>query len=120
MYQKSVARTYFRASTLGVAVALLFGCGGDNGSALNEQPSSVLVSESATILSVRTEMPSGSKMDKFEAQALNYTFAAQINSGPNAGLAITGRMELKGEREDDGVTESRRASLSRCDAERAP
>ncbi len=107
MHQKSVSRTYFRASTLGLAAALLFGCGGggDNGSALSEQPSSVLVSETAAILSVKTELPSSSKKAKFEAQAFNYTFAAQIDSGPNAGLAITGRLELKGQREDDGVTE---------------
>jgi mono/diheme cytochrome c family protein len=86
---------------------LLFGCGGggDSGSVLTEQPLSVVLSETATILSVRTELPSSSRNSKFEAQALIYAFAAQVDSGPNAGFALTGRLDLKGEREDDGVTE---------------
>ncbi len=107
MHQKSVSRTYFRASTLGLAAALLFGCGGggDNGSALERTSSAVLVSETAAILSVKTELPSSSKKAKFEAPPFTYAFAARIDSGPNAGSAITGRLELKGQREDDGGAE---------------
>ncbi len=95
-----------RASAIGLAVGLLFGCGGgdDDDSNANPQPASVQVTETATILSVRSQTPSSSKDHRFEAQALNYTFAAQVVSGPNAGLNLAGRLQLKGEREDDGVT----------------
>ena len=69
----------FRGSAIGLAVGLLFGCGGgDDNTDTTVQPSSVQVSETATILSVRAQSPSSSKNNRFEAQALNYTFAAQV------------------------------------------
>lgn len=97
----------FRSAAVGLAVALLFGCGGggDSNSTLTEQPLAVQVSETATILSVKADLPSKSMKSEFEAQAMAFTFAAQIDSGPNAGLALNGRLELKGEREDEGLTE---------------
>lgn len=97
----------FRSSAVGLAVALLFGCGGggDSASVLTEQPLAVRVSETATILSVKADLPSTINKSEFEAQAMAFTFAAQIDSGPNAGLALKGRLELKGEREDEGLTE---------------
>ena len=101
------ARPYFRSSAIGLAVAMLFGCGGGgDGGAVSADPSAtVSVNETATMLSVKADLPSSSSRDEYEAQALNYTFAAQIDEGPNKGLAITGRLELKGEREDEGITE---------------
>ena len=84
MIKRHLANSYFRSSVVAVAIAVLFGCGGggDTDSALNETPASVQVNESATILSVRTELPSSSKKSEFEAQALHFTFAATIDSGP--------------------------------------
>ena len=97
----------FRSSAVGLAVALLFGCGGggDSNSTLTEQPLAVQVSETATILSVKADLPSKTKTTEFEAQAIVYTFAAHIDRGPNTGLDLGGRLELKGEREDEGITE---------------
>ncbi len=111
---------HFRSAAVALAIALLFGCGGggDSSSSLPEQPAAaqpqeaapaqpaaVQLRETATVLSVRTELPSSGDTARFEAQALNYSFAAHVDTGPDAGYALTGRLELKGEREDDGLTE---------------
>jgi hypothetical protein len=86
---------------------MLFGCGGgiENGTSSAEQPQSVQVTETATVLSVRTELPAGSKTISSEMQSLLYTFSARIDAGPNTGLALKGTLVLKGERDDDGSTE---------------
>src|SRR6185369_430057 len=101
-------KPYFRLPAVALPVAVLFGCGGGGSDpALNEQPLAVQLRETDTMLAVRAELPaqsSGAKSE-FEAQALNFKFAAQVDSGPSAGLALKGRLELIGEREDDGVTE---------------
>ena len=53
----------------------------------------------------RTAAQSSGAKAEFEAQALNFTFSAKVDSGRNAGLALKGTLELKGERENDGVSE---------------
>ena len=107
MNKRHCAVPYLQTSAVGLAVSLLISCGGggDSGSTVTESPASVQMSQTATILSVRTEQRANGKVSGFEAQALNYTFAASIDSGPNAGYTLTGRLQLSGEREDDGVTE---------------
>ena len=107
MKKRSILRPCFRWSAIGLAGAMLFGCGGgtDAGLGSTEQPSSVQVSESATILAVRTELPAGSATTRSEMQSLLYTFAAKVDAGPDAGMVLKGMLVLKGERHDDGVTE---------------
>jgi cbb3-type cytochrome c oxidase subunit III len=100
------SRLYFRLPAVALAVAVLFGCGGGGSdSALTQQPLAVQLHETSTMLSVKADLSSSGERDEFEAQALNFTFAAQIDSGRDAGQALKGVLELKGEREDDGVTE---------------
>ncbi len=55
------ARRHFRMSAIALAGALLFGCGGgtDTASGPTELPASVKVSETATVLSVKTTLPAG-------------------------------------------------------------
>jgi mono/diheme cytochrome c family protein len=103
MNKRSQTRRHFRASTAAVAFALLLGCGGggDGVSPTTEQPQSVQLRETATVLSVTTEMPASSGHRSFEARAMNFAFEAKVDGGP----LIAGRLELKGEREDDGVIE---------------
>src|SRR5512134_2493341 len=100
------ARRHFRISAIALAGALLFGCGGgtENTGAPTETAASVQVRETATVLSVKTTLPSGSTATSTEMQSMLYTFAATI-SGPDAGLALNGTLVLKGERHDDGSTE---------------
>jgi hypothetical protein len=110
MKSHNLARPCFRWSAIGLAGAILFGCGGANDGTTGtngptEQPGSVQVNETATILSVKTELPSGSSTTRSERQSLMYTFAATVDSGPHAGKAYKGTLVLKGEREDDGSTE---------------
>ncbi|MGB2816677.1 MAG: hypothetical protein WBC37_05605, partial [Burkholderiaceae bacterium] len=56
-------------------------------------------------MSVTAEVRTVGKPMLYEAQSLQYTFAAQLDAGPNKGIALTGLLTLKGEREDDGYTE---------------
>ncbi len=105
MKKQLLLSSYFRASAVGLATAVLFGCGGgsDSGSA-STQPS-VQVLESAGIMSVTTELPSSSGKAAFEAQTLSFTFDGNITSGPSAGLAMNGRLDLMGESDDGTATE---------------
>jgi len=107
MNKRSQTRRHFRASTAAVAFALLLGCGGggDGVSPTTGQPQSVQLRETATVLSVTTELPASSGHRSFEARAMNFAFEAKVDEGPNTGKLIAGRLELKGEREDDGVIE---------------
>jgi mono/diheme cytochrome c family protein len=85
---------------------MLFGCGGgDNPVGPTGQPASVLVSESATILSVRAELPAGTGATHVEMQSLLYTFAARVDAGPDSGMTLNGTLVLKGESENELGTE---------------
>jgi len=66
---------------------------------------SVSVVETATKDVVKADVRTAGKPVLYEAQSLQYTFAAQVDAGPNKGVALTGLLTLKGEREDDGFAE---------------
>lgn len=102
MQNRKSARPLFQWAAIGLASAMLYGCGG---SGMTERAASVQVSETATTLSVKTELPAGRATTSSEMQSLLYTFAAQVDTGPNAGTTLKGTLVLKGEREDDGTTE---------------
>ena len=107
MINRRFDKPCFRWSAVGLAAALLFGCGGgnDGSSAQSAQGASVQVNETATTLSVKTALPPGSTTTSSEMQSMVYTFAAHVASGPDAGYSLKGTLVLKGESEDGGATQ---------------
>jgi len=107
MRNRKPARPCFQWSAIGLSAAMLLGCGGGGDSSLaqSEQLATVQVSETATILSVKAELPDGAGTSSSEMQSRLYTFAAKVSAGPDAGLELRGTLVLKGDREDDGATE---------------
>src|SRR6185369_12259019 len=99
------SKPYFRLAAIGLATALLFGCGGGGSDSLTDQPLAVQLHETTTTLTVTADSSSGAR-SAFEAQAMNFTFAAKVDSGRDAGNTLKGMLELKGER-DDGEIEVR-------------
>ena len=117
MKNRKLVRPVFRLTAAALAVSLMFGCGGssDTSPASSGQPApvsapavaaqSVSVVETATTMSVMADVRTAGKPMLYEAQSSLYSFAARIDAGPNKGVALTGLLTLKGEREDEGYTE---------------
>ena len=74
MSKRRDSKPYFRLAAVGLATALLFGCGGGGSDAPTDQPLAVQLRETSTMLSVSAG--SSTVASQFEAQALNFTFAA--------------------------------------------
>lgn len=107
---KSVNPGYARAftwTTLALASALLFGCGGADKSASDDSNStaaSVTVNETAAGLQVKTSTGDGTRFSGSQVEASLYTFAAKIAAGTDAGQTLDGTLVLKSVAQDDGTT----------------
>ncbi len=97
MKNRKLGRPVFRLTAAALAVSLLFGCGGgsDTSPASLEQPApvsapsatvqSVSVVETATTMSVKADVRTAGKPMLYEAQSMQYTFAAQSRRRPEQG-----------------------------------
>lgn len=98
-----------KLGVVALAVALMAGCGGSAdspsaGAPTSETTASVLaVTKTAAGLSVSTPAVSATSPATVLAQS-QYTFAATLTAGPNAGRSLSGTLMLKAESED-GATE---------------
>ena len=102
---KSKTSTSLKLSAVAFATALLFGCGGGNGTdgADTAAASSVQVSETANALRVSVASDDSSSAGSTVLAQAQYTFSATVSAGPDAGQTISGTLMLKTEQEDDGT-----------------
>ena len=97
-----------RLTALSLATAMLFGCGGSDGTSgaadTAQGASTVAVSETATALRVSVSGSSDSGSAQAVLAQMQYTFSASVTAGADAGKTISGTLMLKTEQED-GATE---------------
>ena len=91
-------RRALMATTL-LGSAVLYGCGGggSNDSTATAQADSVILTESAT----RVTISSSSARGSHQWSAMQFTFAANVTAGTHTGSTISGLLLLKGESDDD-------------------
>ena len=97
-----------RLTALSLATAVLFGCGGSDGTSgaagTAQGASTVAVSETASALRVSVSGGADSSSAQTVLAQMQYTFSASVTTGTDAGKTITGTLMLKTEQED-GATE---------------